>query len=291
LKKYRTLGLIVLVIIFFIPFIRISNAQGIYVGIQSSAEYEWGLSVYTGNLNTYTTDDLGSTIENLIPLGSDNLSRVLSDWSPLTPPQSYWPLTVINIGAEETGSLFSPDDNTTITFTPVNGTLGWFIPLSDSDEWDDTWYIVNDTSNFLRQTLNLSRVFSPYAMFKVLFAPANINWPSLINDFLSVMNSRGNLYKNISATLISEGFFLHVPPLGFENNSVAIDIKITYNSDGVLSHYEFLYGGQTLVKFILGRYIPEQEKVPVEYIYVFIGLTTILIVEILFYSLLRKGRK
>jgi hypothetical protein len=288
----KRLSVVFLILFLFMPFIRISNAQGSYVGIESSDKFEWALSVHTGNWNTFITDNLQATLENLVPLGSSNLTRVFNDWGSLNPPQSYWSLTNINIGSEQTALLLFPDDNTTITYTPVNGTFGWLIPLSSSEEWDLTYDIVNDTSSFLRQTLNLSLFFSPYAaMFNVLFAPTTISWPSLVSDFLGVMNSRGGLYKNISATAQSNGFLVNIPALGFENNSVAIGIKVTYNSNGALSYYEFSYGAQPLVNFIPGRYVPEQEKVPIQYIYVFIGLTAILIVEILIYICMQKGRR
>lgn len=278
-------------VLLLIPLINISNAQGSYVGVQNSDEFEWALSVHRDNWGTYESDDLETTLENIVTLGKSNLTRVFNDWSPLTPPQSYWSITSINPGSEQTDLLLSPNDNTSITFTAVNGTFGWLIPLSSSDEWEDTWYIVNDSSSFLRQTLNLSLFFSPYATFSVLFAPKTINWSLLVSDFLGLMNSRGGLYKNISATAQSNGFIVNIPALGFQNNSVSIEIKVTYSMNGVLSYYEFSYGVQKLAVFKAGSYIPEQERVPNQYIYVFIGLISILVVEIFIYIYLRKGRR
>jgi hypothetical protein len=291
LKKMKSLSLVFLVLFLFIPFIRMSNAQGSYVGIRNGDEYNWALSVHTGNWNTYIADDLGAKLENLVPLGPSNLTRVFNDWNSLTPPQSYWSLKVTAVNVEETGQLFSPDDNTTITSTPVSGTIGWKIPLSDSLEWDDMWDIVNDTSSFLRQTLNLSRSFSPYAMLNVLIVPTTISWSSLVSDFLAEMTAKGGLYTNIAATAQLDGFLIDIPALGFENNSAAININVKYNSKGVFSYYKFSYGGKPLVDFITGKYIPENERLPVEYIFVFIGLTAILFVEIILYIYMRKGRR
>jgi hypothetical protein len=289
LKKIKSLIIIILGILLFIPIISISNAQGSYVGIQNSNKFEWGLSIYIANWNTYTIDDLENIIDKVVQLGSSNLTRIYNDWSWVgTPPQTVWSFKNTVIGVEATGLLFSPVDNTLISYTPVNGTLGWEIPLSGSDEWDDTWYIVNDTSSYLRQTLNLSRAFSPYTMLNVLFAPTTISWSTLVGNFLSVMNSWGGLYKNISSTAQINGFLINIPAFGLENNSVAIDIDVRYNSNGVLSYYKFLYGGQPLLSFILNGYV---QKIPVQYIYVFIGLTAILLVEISLYIFMRKGRK
>ena len=291
MNKIKRLSLAILVFLLFIPFIRISNAQGTYVGVQNGDEYEWALSVYTENWNTYITDDLGAALENLVPLGTANLNTVFNDWSSLPSPQSYWPLKVTAVGVEEIGLLFSPDDNTTITSTPVNGTFGWVVSLSDSLEWDEMWYLVNDTSSFLLQTVNLSRTFSPYSMFSVLFAPTTISWPSLVSDFLAEMTSKGGFYSNIAATAQSDGFLIDIPALGFENNSAAININVKYNSKGVLSAYRFSYGGKTLVDFIPGKFVPLHEQVPDQYIFVFLGLTAIFLVEIIFYIYMRKGRK
>ncbi|MFX0020581.1 MAG: hypothetical protein ACFFAK_00885 [Promethearchaeota archaeon] len=290
MKKTKSLSLVILGILLFIPFIKISNAQGSYVGIQISDDYDWLLSVHTENWNTYTTDDLEATLANLVPLGSSNLTSVKLHWNAFAPPQSEWTFTATAIGVEETGVLLSPLDNTTITSTPVNGTFGWELISNpgENDYWDDTWYIVNDTSSFLRQTMNLSVIFGVYPLIEVLFAPRNVSWVSLVSDFLSVMSSKGGLYKNISATAQSDGFLVNIPAWGFENNSVDIDINVKYNSNGVLSYYKFSYGGQTLVDFTLNGYV---HPVPFEYIIIFFVLTAILFFEIIIYIFMRKSRK
>ena len=287
--KTKSLGLVILGILLFLPFIRISYAQNSYVGIQNGDEFEWSLSLYAENYDTYMNDDMQITLENLFPLGPLNLTRVFNDWRGHTAtPQSYWPLTDVSIGAEETQQLFSPYDNTTITSTSVNATFGWLIP-TDHDFWELSWHIVNDTSSFLRQTLNLSRSFSPYEiMFNVLFAPISINWPSFVNSFLEVMDSKGGLYKNIAATAQSNGYLIDIPALGFENNSLAININVKYDSSGALSYYKFSYGDKTLVSFIPGKYIPENERLPGQYIYMFIGLSVIFVVELGIYFVTRK---
>jgi hypothetical protein len=287
--KTKSLGLVIIGILLFLPFLRISYAQGSYVGIQNNDEFEWALSVYPENWDTYMMDQMGTTLENLIPLGDSNLTKVFNDWSvhPST-PQSYWPLTDISIEIEKIQQLFSPYDNTTITSTPVNATFGWIFPPTDSLFWEDTWQIVNDTHSFLRQTLNLSRSFSPYAMFSVLFAPISINWPSFVSSFLEIMDSKGGLYKNIAASAQSNGYIIDIPALGFENNSVAIKIRVNYDSRGVLSYYTFSYGDKTLVDFIPGKYIPENERLPIQYIYMFIGLSVIFVVMTIFYFGMRR---
>jgi hypothetical protein len=290
-KKIKRLSIVVLVILLFIPFIRISNTQGSYAGIQNSDEYEGVLKVHSGNWNTYFTDDLEDTLGNLVPLGSSNLTLLFNHWSSITPPHPYWLLKVTSMGIEQTGLLLSPEDNSTITATPVDGTFGWITSSSNHLEWDETWYIVNDTSSFLRQTLNLTRSFSFYTMFSVFLAPTTISWSSLVSEFLAEMTVKGGLYTNIAATAQSDGFLIDIPALGFDNNSAAININVKYNSNGVLSYYKFSYGGNTLVDFIPGNFVPQHEQVPDQYIFVFFGLTAILFAELIFYIYSRKGRK
>ncbi|HEC37748.1 MAG TPA: hypothetical protein ENI29_05885 [bacterium] len=255
MKKIKTLSKIILGLLLFIPFGKVSLAQESYVGIQNGDEYIWRLSMYAENWGSYFDDLVEGTLRNLLSLSpSSSLTQVYLDWIYYkfeTPPQSQWPFTITAVGPEETGTIFSPFDNTTITSTPINATTGWRLSAypSVNSYYNSTWYIVNDTSSFLRQTLNLTLAFSPYGIMSFQFAPTNINWTLFITEFLGVMNSRGGLYKNISATVRSNGYSLHVPALGFEQNSVAIDISVKYNSIGVLSDYEFSYGGKKLVKY------------------------------------------
>ncbi len=288
--KLKKLNLAIVGILLFISFISFASAQGSYVGVQNSDEFEWALTLNTENWNTYLADDLETTLENLFQLGPSNLTRVFNDWSLIaTKPQSYWSLKSLTIGTEATGKLLSPFDNTTITSTFINGTFRWMIP-TDSDSWDQILYAVNDSSSFLRQTLNLSRAFSFYTMFDVFIVPTTINWPLFVSDFLGIMASKGGLYQNISATAQSDGYLLDIPALGFENNSAAINVNVKYNSKGLLTLYKFSYGGQTLLEFMPGTYIPEYERVPDQYIYMFIGLTVIFAAEVIVYIVIRKKR-
>lgn len=256
MKKTKPLSLIILGFLLFLPFVKISPAQGSYVGIQDGDEYLWKLSVYTANFGKYFDHNIDETLANLWPLEPIyTMTKVYIDWVYLREPlpQSHWPFDVIALGTEETGSLLFPFDNTIITYTPVMATAGWHLSRHPENNYyyNGTWYIVNDTSSFLRQTFNLLLAFSPYGIMSVPFAPKTINWTSFITKFLGVMNFRGGLYRNISATAKSNGYSLDVPALGFENNTVPIHISVTYNSNGVLKYYEFSSGGKILVKYTL----------------------------------------
>ena len=255
MKKTKHITLIIIGLVLFLPFVTFSSAQESYVGIQDGDDYAWRLGLHISNWQKYFDDRLEGTLGNLMPLGaSSNLTRVFIDWFGLKytpPPQTIWPFNVTAVGPEETGTPLFPFDNTTITFTPVSATAGWEYRTNSgiNSYFNGIWYIVNDTSSFLRQTLNLTLSFSPYGMMSIPLAPITINWTSLITEFLGVMNSKGGLYKNISATARSNGFLIHVPALGFEDNFVAIDIDVKYDANGVLDYYRFIYGGKLLIDF------------------------------------------
>jgi hypothetical protein len=250
MKKTKNLSLLFLGLLFFLPFVKLSPAQGIYVGVQEDDEFQWNFGVYAANWEGYFTDSLAATLGTLdLPI----ITNVYLEWFswPTDPPQSHWPFTTLAIGSEWTGALLFPYDNSTITSTPVDATFGWKLSYTDDfySYYNSTWYIVNDTSSFLRQTLNLSLAFSPYGIMSVLFAPKTINWTSFVTEFHEAMNAKGGLYKNISASVLPDGYSLNVPVGGFENNTEAIDVEVKYNSNSVLNYYEYSYGEKTLAKY------------------------------------------
>ena len=290
MRKTKRISFVILGILLLIAFVRIPNVQGVYVGVQNGDKYEWLLNLHNRNWGTYFSDDLETTLGNLVPLGADNLTRVYNDLSPLpTQPQIIYFFNVTAIGSEQTGQLLSPEDNSTITSTPVNGSAAYELPEAPefNSYFTDSVDIVNDTPSFLRQTMNLSKIYGVYALMEIRFAPTTINWSTLVSDFLGVMSSQGGWYNNISATAQSNGFLIGIPAWGFQNNSVPINITVAYNSRGVLSYYKFSYGGQMLVEFVLGHYSPQVFQIP--YDLMIIGLAAILLVEIIVFVYIRRG--
>ena len=259
MKNIKKLSFLFLGMLLLLPSVKVSPAQESYVGIQDGNEYLWRLSVYKANWGTFIMSNVAETLDNLWSLGISALINVYFDWLPWQhgPPQAHWPFSVTAMGLELTGTILSPFDNTTITSMPVDAQFGWELPHDPSynSYFNDIWYIVNDTSSFLRQTFNLTLAFSPYGIMSVPFAPTSINWTAFITEFLEVMNFKGGFYNNTSAIANSNGYSLSVPAWGYENNSGSIDINVKYNSRGVLAEYEFFYGGLLLTKYWL--YTPD----------------------------------
>ncbi|MHA1915125.1 MAG: hypothetical protein ACW986_11585 [Promethearchaeota archaeon] len=256
MKKTIFVSIFIIGLFLFVPFANISSAQASYVGVREGNKIMWKLGVHTSAFQGYFVDDLEPTLGNLFPLGpTANLTTVYTDWLywPSDPPQSYWYLNVTSLGPQVTGTLLSPYDNIQITSTPVYAKGGWTLSYNQGFGvlYDGMWSIVNDTSSFLRQTLNLTLAFSPYGIMNVPLAPKFINWNLFITEFQFIMNSKGGLYNNVSAVALSNGYSLHIPAWGFENNSSPIDIEVKYNSNGVLNNYKFLYGGLILINYLI----------------------------------------
>lgn len=260
MEKKKIISLTIIGLLLFLPFVKYSPAQESYVGLNYGDDYKWKLRIYKPSWGRYFNDYFEGSLGNLLPLGQFyNMTKVYLDWAGLytVPPQHilevHYPFNVISIGNEESGALLTPFDNTTITSTLVNATTGYVVPKKPyyNSEYIRTWNIANNTSSFLRQTLNLTLSFSVYGIMEVPFAPKTINWEDFITEFLGLMNSKGGLYNNISATALSNGYSLNVPAQGFENNAYALYIKVKYNSNGILTYYEFTYGGQKLVSYVL----------------------------------------
>lgn len=254
MKKIKWSAFAIFGLLMFIPLIDDSPAQESYVGVQEGHSFLYKLSVFKENFEGYYEDQLEITLGNLFPLGPTvDLTRVYLDWLPWQhwPPQSHWPFNITSLGTEQTAAILSPYDNITMTSTPVFGRTGWELPHVPeiNSMYDGIWYIVNDTSSFLRLSLNLTLAFSPYGIMGVPFAPKGIDWGSFVAEFLEVMASKGWLYDNVSATSYSTGYTLTIPPLGFINNTQEIVIHVRYNSNGVLTKHQFFYGGQALTSY------------------------------------------
>jgi hypothetical protein len=85
-----------------------------------------------------------------------------------------------------------------------------------------------------------------YGVMGAPFAPTDINWTTFAEEASTLMASNGGFYNNVTVTATANGYSIQVPAFGFENNSVAIDIVVEFDSDQVLSFYEFRYGGAIL---------------------------------------------
>jgi len=283
MKKLRCFTFFTIGLILFFPFVNLASAQAWYVGVKEGNNHMWKLGIYNGNFQGWFEDDLEETLGNFFPIGPINLTRLYIDGiaSSINAPQTYWFLNVTSFGPQITNTLLSPYDNTQITSTPVYGRGGWALPhdLSYNAFYDGVWNVVNDTSSFLRQTLNLTLVFSPYGIMYVPLSPRFINWGLFATEFNELMDSKGGLYDNVSTVALSNGYTLHVPSWGFENNTKPIEIKVLYGSSGTLINYEFRYGGLLLTNYVLHiePLIPEGLVLTIVWSIVIFGVVVLLV--------------
>ena len=123
--KTKTLSLITIGLLIFLPFVKGSSAQEAYVGTLDEDKYNRFLSVYKGNWREYFMDNLGETLNNLWPLGPTvEMTAVYFHWaSQYAPPPSYevvskWPFTVTTVFPEEILRLL-PDSESVCESVPV----------------------------------------------------------------------------------------------------------------------------------------------------------------------------
>ncbi|KKM15499.1 hypothetical protein LCGC14_1695490, partial [marine sediment metagenome] len=247
------LGLLLLV-----PFMMPTKAApASYIGVEEGDSYLWGLNMYDTAWTQWFTDGMTETLASIWSQDAgDNLTKVYIDWSwdPGVYPQSYWPIDVDTFLPENTSTFLSGYgifDN--ITYTPVNLSAGWYSntwPTFVFDYYNDTWYIVNDTSSFVAQSLYGGAAASPYALMGVPFAPTNINWTEFASEAEANLTSRGGWIANTTLTALADGYIINVPVGGYENNTVAITITVTYDSNGVLTYSSFEYGTDMLYDYI-----------------------------------------
>jgi len=261
MKKTRIITISLLGLLLLVPFMTPTiAAPAAYVPVAEEEEYLWELNQYNANFGQFFIDNMSDVLGVIFAQPAEwQISTVYSGWSwDDILPQSSWPLTVKAILPENTSALLSDYfifDN--ITYTPVFLGAGYNVihwPPS-SLFYDDTWYIVNDTASFAKQSIYGSVAFSPYTLMGVPFGPKNINW----TEFVGWVNwGMGNFWTgdavNTTATALSNGYSLSVPASGFGSNTLPITINVTYSADGILNNCTFEYGTLMLFFYELVSY-------------------------------------
>jgi len=271
MKKIKIITISILGLLLLVPFMTPTRAQpASYVGVAEEEKYEWELSVYLANWVQWGTDNMSDTLANVFNIdAASDFNKLWGDWSwDATPPQSIWPITVNTILPENTSMLMSDFfifDS--ITATPVYLDAGFEMPDFPAGNlyYSDTWYIVNNTVSFAAQTLYGGLMTTPYWLMGAPFGPKNINWTVYagwanwgMSNYWTAVNP---LAANTSVSEITDGFSMSVPISGYENNSQAITINTTYNSNGILTYHSFEYGANMLFDYILSSTSPGVDPV------------------------------
>ncbi len=263
MKKTKIITISILGLLLLVPFMTPTvAAPASYVPVAEEETYLWELSQYNTNFAQFFADNMSDVIATIF--SQPIIWQIITvytgwSWDSIT-PQSSWPLTVKAILPENTSTFLLPDyfipDN--ITHTPVYLGSGYNVlhyPAA-STFYDDTWYIVNDTASFAKQSLFGGTATSPYMIMGVPFGPKNINW----TEFVAVANGgMGGGYwtgdaVNTTVTALSDGYSLSVPISGYGSNTLPITINVSYNANSILDNYTFQYGALTLFYYELVSY-------------------------------------
>jgi hypothetical protein len=135
-----------------------------------------------------------------------------------------------------------------------------------------TIFIGNDTARFAEDMAYGALAFSPiwatnfwnWAAFGALynpntffFAPNNVNWTEfaiLCNAGLEAMFAlSANWSYTLTVSELSNGFEVYSPIMGFGNNSEAITITTTYDSNGLMEYHSWEYGTTLLLDIAYGE--------------------------------------
>ncbi len=116
---------------------------------------------------------------------------------------------------------------------------------------EDTWYGVMATSAFWA-----GKPGTYYFANSLFFAPTTIDWDDFAANCTDGLEAGYDLIANYSYDLkvnaLSNGFQLYSAADDFGNNSEAITINVTYDSDGVMEKYSFEYGDAVLTEIVRG---------------------------------------
>ena len=268
MKKVKLLCLSILGLLFLIPLVNFSTAaSGDYVGVKEGDSYSWKLTMNINAINALV-EDAGGTFEEL-----EDLEGLLPPVSSLT-----FTATVKNVLPEDTMMV----NSTLVTYVPINVTLSAIVPGYGSGEIGTEIVSVfsNETDHYLHMMLYAFE--SPYLTF--VFVAQNLDWTKVVEDVQDLFGLNP-IYQNVVLTEESNGIKLVVPEGEFNATQKEMELKMTYNSKGVISYAGFKYDGVTAISLTLSG---GEEEIPGYMLPIIMG--TIAVVGIgLIYSIKKKN--
>jgi len=257
MKKNKLILISILGLLLLVPFITPTiAAPAPYVPVAEEEKYYWTMEINYLNWATFDADNMSDTLANLFntaPL--DTMQAVKDSWSYYWDQaiQAWWPMTINTILPENTSAFLFPDfsisDN--ITHTPIYIDAGYEHTF-DAVYYSDTWYVVNDSASFATQSLYGGALMSLYGTLGIPFAPKNMNWVTFAAAADAGMDTHwGGWAGNTTVTAITDGYSMSVPVAGYENNTLAITVNATYNTNSILNYSSFEYGPDILYEWKL----------------------------------------
>ena len=251
MKKTKIITFSLLGLLLLVPFMRPSRAQvPSHVGVAVGDEFAIGLNIYIDTWTEWNADNMEDFWGTAWALGPLNLTGIFETGYGSPPDQ------IIHY------EITSIVENTTTGNTEINSTFGMEFPAWQYTSWSTASNTIsNNTAGFAADDMWYGLMAVGWNPPYVPFIPTTVNW----TEFAEVTNygmgdglwfittpvpSFGYGY-DITAAALTNGFTLSSPAMGFGNNSLAITITTTYNSDGVLTYNSFEYGTNLLYEYEL----------------------------------------
>jgi hypothetical protein len=150
--------------------------------------------------------------------------------------------------------------------TLLNTSNGYYLVGDLTNLPFETSYIIGNTSEkFAEAAWYGAMATSPfwaantggyYYTNTLFFAPTTINWTEFASNCTVGLEAGYDLDAiygyDLEVNALSNGFQLYAAAMDFGNNSEAINITVTYDSNGVMESYLFAYGDAVLTEIVRG---------------------------------------
>ena len=252
MKKTKVIIISLLGMLLFVPFMTSAKAQTTAANVSlTEGDYIiWQQSMFYSIRDVWEADNMTAHFDEVYNHTGDSsdISQLFIDWStlPWTRPLFDLPVNVTSIGPV----------NATTGEQEINVTLGYQHPYGGLI-WDSGYTTVNNTADLAENWFNGSMLTSPnwvgYVMDLLAVSP-DVNWTEMAEICDAGMKwglLDGGFNYNLTVTALANGISILMPANEFGNNSRDITLSISYDSEGLLAHYFFMYGSDTMVEIWL----------------------------------------
>lgn len=243
MKKTILLYFIVIGLLAFIPFIRISvAAPPCWVGVYEDEYYIWQYNNHTAEVaGAWTTDGVALTgfgvlgewmgfpeemdTYALLPGNASHDIQTVGDLAPdVEYGSNYQSVQIIHaINWTTHGYTFNWDDKVTMT-NVYNG------------------LVLENSTEFVLWHNGLATFFDPYSWFLTsLWASTKLDW----SEVAAAANTE-LAAANATVTALTDGFKITIAALDWGTNTLAIELSVTYD-DGLLDDWHLTYGTDSIL--------------------------------------------
>ncbi|MFX1281509.1 MAG: hypothetical protein ACFFA3_19325 [Promethearchaeota archaeon] len=218
-----------------------------YVGVNVGETYSWEISVNQATFNTFNEDysDKLDSIKTQFPDFETLFSYGFNEKFDLA-------ATIISLEGEYTNNTGWGDFNYMIANIEISIEIPGigFLPVPAGPI--PIWIMSGDTGNYTINLVNLALynaiTYSPGDFYYVgLFAPYNLNWSKVADDFQILLD----LSENMTIAQQENGFKFSCPEGAIKAGSKEFEIILNYDNHGVLKFAELRYDRSALLTFRL----------------------------------------